>query len=44
MISKLSFPQTLVAGVVHANVGQSVTPHNPALGLFMYRFLHMMSL
>jgi hypothetical protein len=30
-------------GVVHANVGQNVTPHNPSLGLFLYHFLHMMS-
>ncbi len=29
-------------GVVHANVGQNVTPHNPSLGLFLYHFLHMM--
>jgi hypothetical protein len=26
--------------VVHANVGQNVTPHNPSLGLFLYHFLH----
>jgi hypothetical protein len=25
-------------GVVHANVGQNVTPHNPSLGLFLYHF------
>ncbi len=25
-------------GVVHANVGQNVTPHNPSLGLFVYHF------
>ncbi len=25
-------------GVVHANVGQNVTPHNPSLGLFLYQF------
>ncbi len=31
-------------GVVHANVGQNVTPHNPSLGLFVYHFLHTMSL
>ncbi len=31
-------------GVVHTNVGQNVTPHNPSLGLFLYRFLHTMSL
>ncbi len=31
-------------GVVHANVGQNVTPHNPSLGLFLYHFLHTMSL
>jgi hypothetical protein len=24
--------------VVHANVGQNVTPHNPSLGLFLYHF------
>jgi hypothetical protein len=30
-------------GVVHANVGQNVTPHNPSLGLFLNHFLHMMS-
>jgi hypothetical protein len=34
----------LVEGVVHANVGQNVTPHNPSLGLFLYYFLHTMSL
>jgi hypothetical protein len=32
------------AGVVHANVGKNVTPHNPSLGLFLYHFLHTMSL
>jgi hypothetical protein len=32
------------SGVVHANVGQNVTSHNPSLGLFLYHFLHMMSL
>ncbi len=26
-------------GVVHANLGQNVTPHNPSLGLFLYYFL-----
>jgi hypothetical protein len=31
-------------GVVHSNVGQNVTPHNPSLGLFVYHFLHRMSL
>ena len=31
------------AGVVRANVGQNVTPHNPSLGLFLYHFLHTMS-
>jgi hypothetical protein len=31
-------------GVVHANVGQNVTPHNPSLGLFLYHFLHTMVL
>ena len=31
-------------GVVHANVGQNVTPHKPSLGLFLYHFLHTMSL
>jgi hypothetical protein len=31
-----------ITGVVHANVGQNVTPHNPSLGLFLYHFLHMM--
>ncbi len=31
-------------GVVHANVGQNVTPPNPSLGLFLYHFLHTMSL
>jgi hypothetical protein len=30
------------SGVVNANVGQNVTPHNPSLGLFLYHFLHMM--
>jgi hypothetical protein len=25
-------------GVVHVNVGQNVTPHNPSLGLFLYHF------
>jgi hypothetical protein len=25
-------------GVVHANVGQNVTPHNPSLGLYLYHF------
>jgi hypothetical protein len=29
-------------GVVHANVGQNVTPHNRSLGLFLYHFLHTM--
>ncbi len=29
--------------VVHTNVGQNVTPHNPFLGLFLYHFLHTMS-
>ncbi len=32
----------LAAGVVHANVGQKVIPHNPSLRLFLYHFLHMM--
>jgi hypothetical protein len=32
-----------IDGVVHANVGQNVTPHNPSLGLFLYHFLHTMS-
>jgi hypothetical protein len=27
-----------VAGVVHANVGQNVTPQNPSLGLILYHF------
>jgi hypothetical protein len=27
--------QHLPAGVVHSNVGQNVTPHNPSLGLFL---------
>ena len=27
-----------LGGVVHANVGQNVTPHNPSLGLFLYHF------
>jgi hypothetical protein len=31
-----------IGGVVHANVGQNVTPHNPSLGLFLYHFLHTM--
>jgi hypothetical protein len=31
-------------GVVHANVCQNVTPHNPSLGLFLHHFLHTMSL
>jgi hypothetical protein len=31
-------------GVVHTNVGQNVTPHNPSLGLFLYHFFHTMSL
>jgi hypothetical protein len=31
-----------MAGVVQANVGQNVTPHNPSLGLFLYHFLHTM--
>jgi hypothetical protein len=30
-------------GVVHGNVGQNVTPHNPSLGLFLYHFLHTIS-
>jgi hypothetical protein len=30
--------------VEHANVGQNVTPHNPSLGLFLYHFLHTISL
>ena len=34
---------TATMGVVHANVGQNVTPHNPSLGLFLYHFLHTMS-
>jgi hypothetical protein len=25
-------------GVVHTNVGQNVTLHNPSLGLFLYHF------
>ncbi len=29
-------------GVVHAHVGQNVTPHNQSLGLFLYHFLHTM--
>jgi hypothetical protein len=29
-------------GVVHANVGQNVTPHNLSLGLCLYHFLHTM--
>jgi hypothetical protein len=28
-----------ISGVVHPNVGQNVTPHNPSLGLFLYHFL-----
>ncbi len=32
----------LSAGVVHANVGQNVTPYNPSSGLFLYHFLHTM--
>jgi hypothetical protein len=32
-----------IAGVVHANVGKNVTPHNPSLGLFLYHSLHTMS-
>ncbi len=31
------------SGMVQANVGQSVTPPNPSLGLFVYHFLHQMS-
>jgi hypothetical protein len=31
-------------GVVHANVGQNVTPHNPFLGLFLFHFLPSMVL
>jgi hypothetical protein len=31
-----------IIGVVHANVGQNVTPHNPSLVLFLYHFLHTM--
>ncbi len=38
------FVSTYVLGVVHANVGKNVTPHNPSLGLFLYHFLHTMSL
>jgi hypothetical protein len=30
-------------GVVHANVGQNVTPYYPSLGLFLYHSLHTMS-
>ncbi len=33
---------SVAPGVVHANVGQNVTPHNPSLGLFLYHFLHTM--
>jgi hypothetical protein len=29
-----SLIERLMLGVVHANVGQNVTPHNPSLGLF----------
>jgi hypothetical protein len=35
-------PEMAPYGVVHANVGQNVTPHNPSLGLFVYHFLHTM--
>jgi hypothetical protein len=28
----------MASGVVHANVGQNVTPNNPSLGLFLYHF------
>ncbi len=40
---KWGIPFSLV-GVVHTSVGQNVTPHNPSLGLFLYHFLHTMSL
>jgi hypothetical protein len=33
-----------IFGVVHANVGQNVTPLNPFLGVFLYHFLHTMVL
>jgi hypothetical protein len=35
-------PGGVSGGVVHANVGQNVTPHNSSLGLFLYHFLHAM--
>jgi hypothetical protein len=28
----------VLPGVVHANVGQNITPHNPSLGIFLYHF------
>ena len=28
----------ITVGVVHANAGQNVTPHNPSLGLFLCHF------
>jgi hypothetical protein len=37
-------PPPVKVDLVHANVGQNVTPHNPSLGLFLYHFLHTMSL
>jgi hypothetical protein len=43
MTGKYDFTVTFkVISVVHANVGQNITPHNPSLGLFLYHFLHMM--
>jgi hypothetical protein len=35
-------PEADAAGVVHTNVGQNFTLHNPSLGLFLYHFVHTM--
>jgi hypothetical protein len=35
--------ESKIYGVMQANVGQNVTPHNPSLGLFLYHFFHTMS-
>ncbi len=38
-----NLPKMHAFGVVHANVGQNITPHNTSLGLFLSHFLHTMS-
>ncbi len=37
-VKKQDLDNAFTEGVVHANVGQNVTPHNPSLGLFLYHF------